>query len=129
MASVAFLLLSSSMVLAATPPPSPTDTTKKLFSACKGAAADSAACQVDKATTDNPVNHMINVAANIIALLTGVVAVIMIIISGFSYVTSAGSTEKATNARRRILAAVIGLVVVALAWTLITYLTDKLVKT
>lgn len=126
---VALLLFSYSPIFAAAPQPS--DATNKLFSACQGSAANSTACPApaDKGTIDNPVNNMIKVAANIVALLTGVAAVVMIIVSGFSYVTSAGNTEKATSARRRILAAVIGLAVVALAWTLISFLTDKLVKT
>jgi hypothetical protein len=74
----------------------------------------------------NPVNHVLKVAADIVALLTGIAAVIIIIIGGFTMVTSAGNTEAVTNARRRIVSALIGLVIVALAWTLVTFAINKL---
>ncbi len=126
---ILFSLVSPSLAFAAAPSPQPSDTTNILFGACKGKAASSAACLEDKATTVNPVNHYIKIGADIVAFITGVVAVIMVILSGFSYITSGGNSEKATAARRRLLAGVIGLAIVALAWTLITFLTDSLVKT
>ncbi|PJC22636.1 hypothetical protein CO059_02115 [candidate division WWE3 bacterium CG_4_9_14_0_2_um_filter_48_10] len=122
---IILLSLSPSLVLAATPS---TPTTDKLFASCREAPV-SDVCSADRSTTDSPVNHFIKVAAGIVAFLTGVVAVIMIVVSGFSYITSGGNAEKATNARRRLITALIGLAVVALAWTLISFLTDKLVKT
>lgn len=99
----------------------------QLFAACKQAPT-SAICQ-DKGTKTNPVNHIIHVAADIVAALTGVAAVVFIILGGLTMVTSGGNTEAVANARKRIIYAVIGLVIVALAWTIITFLTDKLIKT
>src|SRR4029079_14361387 len=49
---------------------------------------------------------------NILSVAVGIVAVIMIIIAGLRYVTSAGNPEAAKGARNTILYAVIGLVVV-----------------
>lgn len=77
--------------------------------------------------TANPVNHILHVAADLVALLAGLAAVILIIISGISMITSAGNAEAVTNARKRITNAVIGLVLVALAWTLVSFATDKLI--
>jgi hypothetical protein len=101
-----------------------------LFSACNTNAQTQASpvCQ-DKGTTTNPVNHIIKVAADIIAILTGVSAVIFIILGGLTMVTSSGNTEAVGNARKRITYAVVGLVVVSLAWTIITFVTDKLITT
>ena len=100
-----------------------------LLQACDKAgtqAANSAICG-DKNSAANPVNHILHVAADIVALLTGLAAVILIIISGISMITSGGNTEAAANARKRIANAVIGLVIVAFAWTIVTFLTDKLI--
>lgn len=99
----------------------------QLFEACKdvSTSANSAIC--GPSTTANPVNHILHVAADIVALLTGLAAVILIIISGISLITSGGNTEAAANARKRIANAVIGLVIVAFAWTIVTFLTDKLI--
>jgi hypothetical protein len=52
---------------------------------------------------------------NILSAAAGIIAVIMIIVGGLRYVTSAGNPEGAKNARNTILYAVIGLGVVALA--------------
>jgi len=52
---------------------------------------------------------------NILSVLVGIVAVIMIIIGGFRYITSAGDTNKIASAKNTLLYAIIGLIVVALA--------------
>ena len=80
-----------------------------------------------RSTTTNPVNHILHVATDLVALLAGLAAVILIIISGISMITSAGNAEAVANARKRILNAVIGLVIVALAWTIVSFATDKLI--
>ena len=80
------------------------------------------------AEKQNPAARLINSAANIIALLAGVAAVIMIIIAGFAYVSSGGNAEQTTNAKNRIINAVIGLVIIALAWTIVRLVTDRVIQ-
>lgn len=110
------------------------DSSNPLNAACQtnSLTRASAVCQQSQSQgTTNPIagpNGVISKAANIIASIAGIAAVIMIIVSGFSYVTSAGNTESATKARQRILGAVIGLVIVALAWTIVRYVTDHIIK-
>jgi hypothetical protein len=70
--------------------------------------------------------RIIHVAADIIAVLTGVLAVVAIIVSGLQMIISAGNAETVKTARRRLVSAVVGLVVVALAWTIITFALDNL---
>lgn len=100
--------------------------------ACKGNATDSPLCQqAQTQDTTNPVsgsNGIINKAANIIALVTGIGAIIMILIGGFFYVTAGGNAENAAKAKARILSAFIGLVVVALAWTIVRLITDRVLR-
>jgi hypothetical protein len=101
-----------------------------LFRACNAntQTQSSTICQ-SKGTKTNPVNHIINVAASIVAILTGIAAVIFIILGGLTMVTSRGNTEAVTNARKRIIYAVVGLIIVTLAWAAITFLTNKLIHT
>lgn len=104
----------------------PTETTEKIFGAC-AQAPDSPACK-GKTETDNPVVRTIRTAANIIASITGIAAVIIVMIGGLSYITAGGNAEQATNARRRIAGALIGLIVVALAWAATRFVTDRVVQ-
>lgn len=124
------LLLSLAYLLSAVPVMAVTPTTDDhLFSACKtnSLTANSAICKA-KGTTTNPVNKRIKIAADIVAIATGVAAVISIILAGVTMVTSAGNAEAVANARKTITYAVVGLVVVALAWTIISFVTDRLIK-
>lgn len=72
--------------------------------------------------------NVINIAANILALAAGIGAIIMIIIGGFTMVTSGGNSEAVTGARRRIVGAIAGLIVIALAWVIIRFVTDRLIQ-
>ena len=90
--------------------------------------------------TTNPVSGpggVINKAANIIALVVGIGAVIMILIGGFEFITAGGTgfkaapgagPTKAAKARARISSALIGLVVVALAWAIVRLITDRVLR-
>ncbi|MBX4197633.1 pilin [Candidatus Saccharibacteria bacterium] len=102
----------------------------QLFGACKtnSSTQSSSICQ-DQGTNSNPANHYIKVATSIVATLTGIAAVIFIILGGLTMITSSGNAEAVANARKRIIYAVIGLVIVALAWAVITFLTNRLIKT
>jgi len=75
---------------------------------------------------DNVVLRDIKAAADIVAFLAGALAVIMVIVGGFTLVTSAGNSERAAGARRRIIGALIGLAIVALAWTIARFITDNI---
>lgn len=63
---------------------------------------------------------------NILLFLAGIAAVIMIIIGGIRYVTSSGDQSQVTAAKNTILYAVIGLVVAALAFAIVNFITDRL---
>ncbi len=107
----------------------------KLFgSACSGSAGNSPACVQANSNESGSKNRLtgtgniIQGAANVVALITGVAAIIMIIISAITMTTSGGNQETVASSRRRLLAAVIGLAIVALAWTITRFITDRLIK-
>lgn len=102
-------------------------TNDKLFSGCSGSAANSPICQ-DKNTNNDPVLDTMKSVANIIALATGVIAVIMVVLSGIRMIVANGNTEAIANARKRITYALVGLVVVAFAWLAVSFVIDRLIK-
>lgn len=89
-----------------------------------GAGSKSATCtdssNPDNKTT-NPAYHVIHTAANIIAVIGGIAAVVVIMISGLNYITSGGDAEKVKGAKTKIIGAVAGLVILALAYTITAF--------
>lgn len=66
-------------------------------------------------------NDTISEVINLLSAIVGVVAVIMIILGGFRYITSGGDSNKVTAAKNTLIYAVIGLIVVALAQTIVHF--------
>jgi hypothetical protein len=82
----------------------------------------------DCTTTENAeqgLNELIADIINIFSVIVGIVAVIMIIIGGFKYITSGGDSGNVTGAKNTILYAIIGLVIVALAQFIVKFVLSK----
>jgi len=62
---------------------------------------------------------------NIFSMIVGIVAVIMIMVAGFKYVTSGGDSSNITSAKHTLIYAIIGIVVVALAQTIVQFVVKK----
>jgi len=58
---------------------------------------------------------IVKLIINVLSLTVGIVAVIMIIVAGFKYITSGGDTNKVTSAKNALIYAIVGLIIVALA--------------
>ncbi len=85
------------------------------------AAATALFLATTAAQAGSSIDGTIKSIVNILSIFVGVVAVIMIIIGGFRYVTSAGSAEGVTAAKRTLLYAIIGLVIVVLAQVIVRF--------
>lgn len=57
--------------------------------------------------------------------IAGVIAVIVIIVAGFMYVTSGGDAAKVVKAKNAILYAVVGLIVIILAFVITGFITGS----
>jgi hypothetical protein len=82
----------------------------------------------NKCVTEDPekkVNQTIALIINIFSVVVGVVAVIMVIVGGFKYITSNGDSGNVSGAKNTILYAVIGLVVVALAQFIVRFVLNR----
>lgn len=66
-------------------------------------------------------NKYAKFALNLLSIIVGIAAVIMIIIAGLRYVTSGGKDESVKGAKNTILYAIIGLVIVALAQVIVHF--------
>lgn len=86
-----------------------------------GAAGDSG-CATKPSTT---VNDTIVTVINVLSSLAGVLAVIMIIVAGFRYMTSGGDSNKVASAKNALIYAIIGLVIVALAQIIVKFVLNK----
>jgi hypothetical protein len=93
----------------------------------QGGTKVSAVCQDQ--TTDDPIsgsNGLLTKITNIVAYIAGAAAVIVIIVSGIRYITAGGNAEAASSARNGLIGALIGLTIIILARTLITYVVKRL---
>lgn len=106
-----FAVVGAPTVLAATNPKD---------AVCEGLQATGGSCDTP-APGETSVNSTIKTVIRILSIIVGVVAVIMIIIGGFLYVTSGGDAQKTSNAKNTLLFAVIGLVIVALAQVIVNF--------
>lgn len=61
---------------------------------------------------------------NLVLGLLALIAVIMVIIGGFTWLTAGGNEEKVDKAKKIISSAVIGMIIVLLAWAIVIYVAD-----
>ncbi len=78
-----------------------------------------------KTSSGVSVNSLIRTIINILSFVVGVVAVIMVIIGGFNYVTSGGDSNKVSSAKNTIIYALVGLVIVALSQVLVQFVFNQ----
>jgi hypothetical protein len=89
------------------------------------------ACGASGTTNCNPsgapktLSDTIATIINIISIFGGALAVIMIIIGGMRYITSAGSPEGAKGARNTIVYAVVGLVIIGIAQIIVHFVINS----
>ncbi|MDP3244631.1 MAG: pilin [bacterium] len=75
----------------------------------------------DKLTTDADLPEVIGRIINIVLGFLGIVAVVMIIIGGFIWMTAAGNEEKVEKAKQLLTAGLIGLVIILSAYAIASY--------
>lgn len=96
---------------------------------CTGDAAKSELCKSN--TNKDPIlgeNGVVIKVTDLVALVTGIISVAIIIFTGFKFITSAGGPENIKKAREMLIFAVIGLIIIVFARTIIVYVAQKLLK-
>lgn len=80
-------------------------------------------CDSDAAATTT--NSLVNTLINVLSWIIAVISVFMIMFGGFKMITSAGDSSKVTSGRQTIIFALVGLVIVALAQTIVKFVLEK----
>ena len=78
------------------------------------------------APSGTSITDLVKTIINVLSALAGAAAVIMLIVGGFRYVTSAGSETAVTGAKKTILYALVGLVVVAVAQIVVHFVLNNI---
>ncbi len=76
----------------------------------------------------NPVTDTILKVTTIIAIIAGIAAVIIIILAGLQFISSQGEPDKASRARQTVIGAAIGLAIIILAQSIITYVLSNVLN-
>lgn len=100
-----------------------------LAGVCDGVTSDTSATCASQDTTTNPLTGSDGIlyrASIIVSVVAGIAAVIMIIISGFHMITSGGDAQKVASARRTLIGSVVGLVIIALAQSIIMFVIGRI---
>ena len=120
------ILVASSFTLLGAPVFAASDTQKNI---CGGAELQLNAADCDKSTTGSTstIENLIRDIVNILSIIVGIVAVIMIIYGGFRYVTSSGDSGNITTAKNIIVYSIIGLIIAALAQVIVKFVLSKTV--
>jgi hypothetical protein len=91
-----------------------------------GGATSSAACGTTGKDPISGSNGILEKTTIILSTIAGIVAVIVILVGGFLYVTSGGNPQRIEGARNAIIGALVGLVIIAAAASLITFVVGKI---
>lgn len=85
---------------------------------CAGiATASGTGCNGDNTTLNNVVAN----GVNILSVVIGIVAVIMIMVAGFKYITAGGDAGQIGSAKNTLVYAIVGLVIVVLAQSIVHF--------
>lgn len=83
-------------------------------------------CSETDTTGTGNLTSIFTTIVNILLFLVGSIAVIMLVIGGFKYVTSNGSQEAVTSAKNTIMYSIIGIVVAFLAYAAVNFVITQL---
>lgn len=121
-ALVALMLVTPLLAAGITPLPASAAFDAK-SAACEGVDLAGGNCDGTKASTK--VSSLVSDIVNLLSVIVGIAAVIMIIIAGFKYITSGGDTGKVASAKSTLIYAIVGLVIVALAQFIVHFVLSK----
>lgn len=102
-----------------------TDPFQKVCSS--GSASGSTVCT--SRTSSNPLvgpDGLFGKITKAVAFAAGVVAILIIMYGGFSYITSAGDSSKINTAKNTIMYAIVGIIVIITAQTIIVFVINRL---
>jgi len=88
---------------------------------------DPSNCNEDVSGSGNDIEGLIRTIINVFSVIVGSISVIMIIVGGFRYITSAGDSNNVSGAKNTILYAIVGLIIVAFAQIIVQFVLQRTV--
>lgn len=88
---------------------------------CTGIGTVNGSGGCDNSGSQSTIDKIIAWVVNILTVIVGITAVIMIIVAGFRFVTSGGDSANVAGAKNTIIYAIVGLIVVALAQVIVHF--------
>ena len=76
---------------------------------------------------DNELDDAVVQLINVLLGFLGLIAVVIILIGGFQWMTAAGNDEKVETARKTIFAGVIGIVIIGFAWGISLFVINQVI--
>lgn len=95
--------------------------------ACEGVKSISG--EADCTGGASKIEGVLKTVLNLLSAIVGIVAVIMMIIGGFKYVTSNGDANSISSAKNTIMYAIVGIVIAALAQVIVRFVLKKATNT
>lgn len=106
----------------------PSSAAVQLFDGCEG-ISDTAVCKAkDEGSRKEDAGKRIQDVINTVLYILGIVAIIMIVIGGFRYITSNGDSGNVTQGKNTILYACIGLVIAIMSYGIVNFIIFRLQK-
>lgn len=105
----------------------PVDPFKDACEINKKATVESEACKVSGADPITGPNGTIAKVTRLLAYITGIAAIILMIIGGIMYILSGGDSSKVSAAKNTVLYAAIGLIIVIMAQAIIVFILNNVV--
>ena len=65
---------------------------------------------------------------NVVLSFLGIIAVVIVLVGGFKYMLSGGDESKTADARKMIVAGIIGLAIILSAWAITSFVLDRLIE-
>ena len=98
---------------------------------CSGSSSDGTKTLCDPLGNQNNTNNIQTLIGTIIKAVLGVVgslALVMFIYGGLLWMTAAGNEERITKAKQILIAALIGLIIIIMAWGLTQFVMNQLLE-
>ena len=100
---------------------------KKVSQGASGAATGTQTdnCDTSTGVDDNSITAAAKKIVDLISIIVGIIAVIMIIWGGFRYITFGGDSGKVGNAKNSLIYAIVGLIIVALVQLIVRFVLNQ----
>lgn len=97
------------------------DAKEQVCQGIKQVIGDKPGASDDGCNDEAGVNNLVSTIISVLSWIMGVVAVIMIIIGSFKYITSGGDSGKVASAKNTIIYALVGLAIATLSQVLVRF--------